>query len=289
MASSNGEEEDLIDLDDGTFVTPIIVSVMPFDGTSEDQEHLLDVCPPKLEQKLSFTREDKLIRQHCNNGHVLVTLGHDQVVPKRKRIDVVSLETIKRVRDITKNLEPVMKACERQSVHGETTGDYEGSNCEDVMSAFDFLSEIDDNEDYTVEKLNNGTSQEIHDTVVCEKPLVVSYPLEPTCFIDNSSVTYDEIDKGNGQHEWDENTPVVNQEAYQYVQVSDHLENNQVLTDQMKRQTEYRGDEKQCGHDDGGSERNYSSDGMESPINTDIDCGQPSTSNGIKGFGRTIR
>ncbi|XP_044591608.1 sodium-dependent transporter bedraggled [Cotesia glomerata] len=125
MASSDRkEEEDLIDLDGRA-----CVSVVPVPETVTSEEHLLDVCPPQLEQKLSLTREHKLIRQHCDNGDVLVTLGHDQVVPVRKRIDVVSSETIKRIRVITKNLEPVIKASQQQirrSSESENNNEFNG-------------------------------------------------------------------------------------------------------------------------------------------------------------------
>ncbi|KAG8039228.1 hypothetical protein G9C98_003535 [Cotesia typhae] len=125
MASSDRkEEEDLIDLDGRA-----CVSVVPVPETVISEEHLLDVCPPQLEQKLSLTREHKLVRQHCDNGDVLVTLGHDQVVPVRKRIDVVSSETIKRIRVITKNLEPVIKATQQQirrSSESENNNEFNG-------------------------------------------------------------------------------------------------------------------------------------------------------------------
>ncbi|CAG5093968.1 Protein of unknown function [Cotesia congregata] len=125
MASSDRkEEEDLIDLDGRA-----CVSVVPVPETVTSEEHLLDVNPPQLEQKLSLTREQKLVRQHCDNGDVLVTLGHDQVVPVRKRIDVVSSETIKRIRVITKNLEPVIKASQQQirrSSESENNNEFNG-------------------------------------------------------------------------------------------------------------------------------------------------------------------
>ncbi|XP_057342095.1 uncharacterized protein LOC130678700 isoform X2 [Microplitis mediator] len=121
--SDHKEEEDLIDLDGRA-----CVSIVRVPETVNSEEHLLDVCPPRLEQKLSLTREHKLIRQHCDNGDVLVTLGHDQVVPVRKRIDVVSSETIKRIRVITKNLEPVIKATQEQNAElSENNNEFNGS------------------------------------------------------------------------------------------------------------------------------------------------------------------
>lgn len=121
--SDHKEEEDLIDLDGRA-----CVSIVRVPETVNSEEHLLDVCPPRLEQKLSLTKEHKLIRQHCDNGDVLVTLGHDQVVPVRKRIDVVSSETIKRIRVITKNLEPVIKATQEQNAElSENNNEFNGS------------------------------------------------------------------------------------------------------------------------------------------------------------------
>ncbi|XP_066586434.1 sodium-dependent transporter bedraggled isoform X2 [Prorops nasuta] len=99
------EDGDLIDLANEICVPRVSLT----DVTSEEQEHLLDVCPPKLEQKLSLTRRQENSLSNNENGNVLVTLGHDQVVPIRKRIDVVSSDTIKRVRDITRKLEPVIR------------------------------------------------------------------------------------------------------------------------------------------------------------------------------------
>ncbi|XP_011314570.1 uncharacterized protein bdg isoform X2 [Fopius arisanus] len=143
MSTKVPDDEDLIDLEGGIHVSRTSIP----DATAEEQEHLLDVCPPKLEQKLSLTREHKLVREYCDNGDILVTLGHDQVMPSRKRIDVVSSETIKRVRDITKNLEPVIAPDTPDSSDQSTDECLEESVEAQAISAFDFLSEIDDNEE----------------------------------------------------------------------------------------------------------------------------------------------
>ncbi|XP_034944625.1 uncharacterized protein bdg [Chelonus insularis] len=214
MATAIAEDEDLIDLDGRACVSTIVVPEI----NSEEQEHLLDVCPPKLEQKLSLTREHKLIREHCDNGDVLVTLGHDQVVPVRKRIDVVSSETIKRIRDITKNLEPVITAsqhsdnvesaikCNRNRVDGSRTPQEYFQSSDDLtfeaqaIRAFDFLSELDDiDDDNLEEKIDdrevNKESQDLNESITSEKPLIVSYPLEPTCLIQISPNKFQEVDK----------------------------------------------------------------------------------------------
>lgn len=114
MSSSIIDDVDLIDLGSGACVARIAIP----SPTSDDQEHLLDVCPPKLEQKLSLSRKQELVRDDIDTGDVLVTLGHDKVVPIRKRIDVVSLDTIKRIRNITKNLEPVIRKAPSGDVGG---------------------------------------------------------------------------------------------------------------------------------------------------------------------------
>lgn len=169
MASGN-EDGDLIDLGNDACVPRVTVD----DPTPEEQEHLLDVCPPKLEQKLSLTKRQERVLESADKGDVLVTLGHDQVVPVRKRIDVVSSDTIKRVRDITRNLEPVIRrTCKtggigeeggEQSRRSADTVDYgsvrresgrrRGARHEDetyeareISNAFNFLAEHDDNED----------------------------------------------------------------------------------------------------------------------------------------------
>lgn len=167
------DEVDLIDLETGLSPQPRIIVA---DATAEEQEHLLDVCPPKLEQKLSLTRRNHHERQlrDCEDNNVtLVTLGHDQVVPLRKRIDVVSCDTIKRVRDITKNLEPVMRNSCVDSVDFGAASDRDDDASRQINDAFDFLAELDDNE---VEE------QRILDQR--------SYPLEPTCFIQERSSSF---------------------------------------------------------------------------------------------------
>uniref|UniRef100_A0A6V7M2F4 Transporter n=1 Tax=Bracon brevicornis TaxID=1563983 RepID=A0A6V7M2F4_9HYME len=112
--NSSTEDEDLIDLETGVHLTN-----NPNNGAEFiEQEHLLDVCPPKLEQKLSSTSEAESLQQNdCpeNDDDTLLTFGHEQVIPAQKRIDVVSSETIKRVRNITKNLEPVLTSMAQSS------------------------------------------------------------------------------------------------------------------------------------------------------------------------------
>ncbi|KAL6442681.1 hypothetical protein ACFW04_002647 [Cataglyphis niger] len=161
MASN--EDGDLIDLGNDACVPRVPVD----DATAEEQEHLLDVCPPKLEQKLFLTRQQEQVLDSTDKGDILVTLGHDKVVPIRKRIDVVSSDTIKRIRDITKNLEPVIhRTCsgineetQQDTVDHGATLDYkktkgsiakhedETYEAREINNAFDFLAEHDDNED----------------------------------------------------------------------------------------------------------------------------------------------
>lgn len=173
------DDVDLIDLESASCLTRVTVP----DATPEEQEHLLDVCPPKLEQKLSLTRRSHDRVCHSDEydaaGNVLVTLGHDQVVPVRKRIDVVSSDTIKRVRNITKNLEPVINVHTISALpETEDQVDFDDvlSKDEDVAKeineAFNFLSELDDNDE---------------DQRLPESKENVSYPLEPTCFVNNST------------------------------------------------------------------------------------------------------
>ena len=65
MSSSNGvDEEDLIDLEGGVCVSRLFLQ----DESLDEQEHLLDVCPPKLEQKLSLTKEQKHYRNDGAGG-----------------------------------------------------------------------------------------------------------------------------------------------------------------------------------------------------------------------------
>lgn len=161
MASN--EDGDLIDLGNDACVPRVTVD----DLTSEEQEHLLDVCPPKLEQKLSLTKRQERILEGSDKGDILVTLGHDQVVPICKRIDVVSSDTIKRIRDITRNLEPVIRTTcpdiseepQQDTVDHATSLNYERKRnsmvkhedetyeTREISNAFNFLTEHDDNED----------------------------------------------------------------------------------------------------------------------------------------------
>ncbi|XP_063990631.1 sodium-dependent transporter bedraggled isoform X2 [Diachasmimorpha longicaudata] len=218
------DDEDLIDLEGGVNVSRASIH----DATADEQEHLLDVCPPKLEQKLSLTREHKLVREYCDNGDILVTLGHDQVVPTRKRIDVVSSETIKRVRDITKNLEPVMN-----SDSGGLEGDQldspnsflPGEEADDAMveaqviSAFDFLAELDDNE----EDIEGGTKEVNDEEFGSERRRLNPYPLEPTCFIKNPNGSFHDVDVCNKELDCSEERPVVEDRGLDFSTEFDNL------------------------------------------------------------------
>lgn len=154
------EDCDLIDLGNDVCVPRVSLT----DPTPEEQEHLLDVCPPKLEQKLSLTVKQEQVQNDSDNGDVLVTLGHDQVVPIRKRIDVVSSDTIKRIRDITRNLEPVIRRtcsgiiqdhrdivdhARSEIISSTSSSEEETFEAQEINSAFDFLAEHEDNEDHS--------------------------------------------------------------------------------------------------------------------------------------------
>uniref|UniRef100_A0ABD2WKB0 Uncharacterized protein n=1 Tax=Trichogramma kaykai TaxID=54128 RepID=A0ABD2WKB0_9HYME len=197
MASGSVDDVDLIDLESG--VCGLNRASVP-DATPEEQEHLLDVCPPKLEQKLSLTRRQneearRKIAESIGNDHqnVLVTLGHDQVVPQRKRIDVVSNDTIKRVRDITRNLAPVIgigspsldrvdypaaaeKSSPSKSPIKSRAGSIEESfEAREINDAFEFLSEHDDSAEIAAASSSSPPQQ--------ASASAFSYPLEPTCYI----------------------------------------------------------------------------------------------------------
>lgn len=197
MASN--EDGDLIDLGNDACVPRVAVD----DATAEEQEHLLDVCPPKLERKLFLTKQQEQVLDSTDKGDILVTLGHDQVVPIRKRIDVVSSDTIKRIRDITKNLEPVIRRtrineeiqqdtvdhattleCERTK---RSTAKHEDETYEarEINNAFDFLSEHDDNEDRAEAGSGRPTNENVNANrslsslrLLTEKEDTVSYPFE---------------------------------------------------------------------------------------------------------------
>lgn len=226
MSSSNGvDEEDLIDLEGGVCVSRLFLQ----DESLDEQEHLLDVCPPKLEQKLSLTKEQKHYRgdgaggnNGDDDGDVLVTLGHDQVVPNLKRIDVVSSETIKRVRVITKKLEPFIGTLS-VSEHvdaGDVTGlaDKIDGTCEFfddsddsrealAISAFDFLAELDDNEEKKEEN-NDDDTNENESKEASENPM--EYTLEAKYLTDkNSNERYQDIDRCNSALDTSENDPVI--------------------------------------------------------------------------------
>ncbi|XP_076220580.1 sodium-dependent transporter bedraggled isoform X2 [Nomia melanderi] len=160
------EDGDLIDLGNEEVCVP---RVPVAESLPDEQEHLLDVCPPKLEETLSLTRKQEQVQSVSDGTDVLVTLGHDQVVPIRKRIDVVSSDTIKRVRDITRNLEPVIRrTCSAMNeVHHRDTVDHgrglanpedgchgpserreDGTfEAQEISNAFDFLAEHEDAEE----------------------------------------------------------------------------------------------------------------------------------------------
>lgn len=207
MASEDG---DLIDLGNDACVPRVTVD----DATPDEQEHLLDVCPPKLEQKLSLTKQQERVLNSIDKGDILVTLGHDQVVPIRKRIDVVSSDTIKRVRDITKNLEPVMhKTCsdineeaqqdtvdhatisDCEKTRGASTARHEDETYEtrEINDAFDFLAEHDDNEDQAEPSCGRGRNENVdpNRTLSSVRLLTereedrVSYPFESSSRISN--------------------------------------------------------------------------------------------------------
>lgn len=187
MASN--EDGDLIDLGNDACVPRVTVD----DPTPEEQEHLLDVCPPKLEQKLSLTKRQERVLEGGDKGDILVTLGHDQVVPIRKRIDVVSSDTIKRVRDITRNLEPVIhRTCSgiNEETHQDTVDHATTSNRErqrslrvkhedetyearEINNAFNFLAEHDDNEDQAGPSFGRSRNEvDSHRVVSSTCPLV---------------------------------------------------------------------------------------------------------------------
>ncbi|CAK9799594.1 Sodium-dependent transporter bedraggled [Anthophora plagiata] len=176
---SSSEDGDLIDLGNESCVPRVSIE----ESSPDEQEHLLDVCPPKLEETLSLTRKQEQVQCISDNGDVLVTLGHDQVVPIRKRIDFVSSDTIKRVRDITRNLEPVIrKTCsdineEHQdtvdygSVSNHKDGHYSNEKHEDetfeaqeINNAFNFLAEHDDNNEDDQAEANCNRCDQVLDT-----------------------------------------------------------------------------------------------------------------------------
>ncbi|XP_054005928.1 sodium-dependent transporter bedraggled isoform X1 [Hylaeus anthracinus] len=173
---TSNEDGDLIDLGNDVCVPRVPVP----ESLPEEQEHLLDVCPPKLEETLSLTRKQEQVQSVSDNGDVLVTLGHDQVVPIRKRIDVVSSDTIKRVRDITRNLEPVIrKTCsdineEHQDTvdHGSTSNrekhEDETFEAQEINNAFNFLTEHDDTEDQA--ETSRDELEDFHASVLLTRP-----------------------------------------------------------------------------------------------------------------------
>ncbi|XP_067212296.1 uncharacterized protein bdg isoform X2 [Linepithema humile] len=209
MASN--EDGDLIDLGNDACVPRITVD----DSTPEEQEHLLDVCPPKLEQKLSLTRRQERVLDNIDKGDILVTLGHDQVVPIRKRIDVVSSDTIKRVRDITRNLEPMIrKTCsdineetQRDAVDYATISDREESmntiakhedetyEAREINNAFNFLTEHDDNEDQAETSISRVRNEnvDLNRSISSMRPLIekdtANYPSESPSRTWNEEIT----------------------------------------------------------------------------------------------------
>lgn len=204
---TSNEDGDLIDLGNDACVPRVPVH----DPTPEEQEHLLDVCPPKLEQKLSLTKRQERVLDSADKGDILVTLGHDQVMPIRKRIDVVSSDTIKRVRDITRNLEPVIRRTrsgvnegmrQRDTVDhptavdatdyersGDTTARHKDETYEarEINNAFNFLAEHDDSEDQAETSFGRPRHELVDSSrsISSMRPLIEeedtgNYPFEPS-------------------------------------------------------------------------------------------------------------
>ncbi|XP_015599859.1 uncharacterized protein LOC107269926 isoform X2 [Cephus cinctus] len=215
MTSIDMDHGDLIDLDSGTCV-PVEAPASPVElpqVSLEEQEHLLDVCPPKLEQKLSLTRKQELVRDESDDGNVLVTLGHDKLVPIRRRIDVVSSDTIRRLRDITRNLERVIRKTEEDVVDNGVREEDETFETREIDNAFYFLSQLEDSEEQ--EEARNLEEQEdgsrLDESVSSDGPLMddeafsslkslelamdeeTFYPLEPIYFVEDPSNGVDEV------------------------------------------------------------------------------------------------
>jgi len=218
MASNN--DDDLIDLGNDACVPRVTVD----DPTPEEQEHLLDVCPPKLEQKLSLTKRREQVLDSIDKGDILVTLGHDQVVPVRKRIDVVSSDTIKRVRNITRNLEPVIRRTSSNiNEEIQDTVDYpvsadkslqcstakhenETYETQEINNAFNFLAEHDDNaEDQEAETSFNHAR---NDNADCDRSISSMRPLieeedAVNCSFDIPSSNEETIDRSDEEERRD--------------------------------------------------------------------------------------
>lgn len=216
MASN--DDGDLIDLGNDACVPRVSVD----DPTLDEQEHLLDVCPPKLEQKLSLTKRQEQVSDSMDSkGDILVTLGHDQVVPVHKRIDVVSSDTIKRVRNITRNLEPVIRRT-RSGINEETQQDTvdhgaimddgprrskhddETYEAQEINNAFNFLAEHDDNvEDHEAETAFDDVR---NDNAGCDHSLSSTRPLieeEDDCPFDMPSVSEEMMDRSDAEERRD--------------------------------------------------------------------------------------
>ncbi|XP_011631606.1 uncharacterized protein LOC105423533 isoform X2 [Pogonomyrmex barbatus] len=228
---ATNEDGDLIDLGNDVCVPRVTVD----NATPEEQEHLLDVCPPKLEQKLSLTKQQERVLNSTDKGDVLVTLGHDQVIPICKRIDVVSSDTIKRVRDITKNLEPVIrrdhlgtnKEIQQDTVDHATTISSEKTQeaatvrhedetyeTREINDAFNFLAEHDDNEDQAetscghIRKENVDLNRAISPVrlLIGGKEDTASYPFESSSRTSNEEV--------NGKNDTEKTKSVVTPSEY---------------------------------------------------------------------------
>lgn len=200
MAGIEVDEGDLIDLNSRVCADRVNAGSSPL--TIEEQEHLLDVCPPKLEQKLSLTLQKKnreiLLKDADidSTDDVLVTLGHDKVVPVAKRIDVVSSDTIKRVKDITKNLEPVIQralsikgetdsedAVDSKAIFNDDKDSNESFETREINNAFNFLKELDCYEEDIVEK----EEEEEEDSNVTNESISSEGPLMEDIFYRRNS------------------------------------------------------------------------------------------------------
>ncbi|XP_046752241.1 sodium-dependent transporter bedraggled isoform X5 [Diprion similis] len=210
MAGTELDDGDLIDLGiRGVCISRRRSQGSPLsfeEGIEEEHEHLLDVCPPKLEEKLSLSeggKEDPSVvsisedheQDQDLGSDVLVTLGHDKFVPAAKRIDVVSSDTIKRVKDITKNLE----LSAEDTIDGISVEDLEDQDtsfeAREITNAFNFLAELEDEDD------EDGNFNE---SISSEGPLMAeeflrsaNCPLEPTSFPGENNFGQDTFETSN--------------------------------------------------------------------------------------------
>ncbi|XP_046602174.1 sodium-dependent transporter bedraggled [Neodiprion lecontei] len=212
MAGTELDDGDLIDLGiRGVCISRRRSQGSPLsfeEGLEEEHEHLLDVCPPKLEEKLSLSEGGKVDQSAVSiseedpqdqdlGSDVLVTLGHDKFVPAAKRIDVVSSDTIKRVKDITKNLE--LPAEDTVDGSPEDLEDQDASfEAREITNAFNFLAELEDEDD------EDGI---LNESVSSEGPLMddellrtVNCPLDSTPFAGENSFGRDTFESSNSIH-----------------------------------------------------------------------------------------